>query len=190
MSRDDGFARADVSVHLLDDDKVKRLFRELGGDLGRMGHAMMLREATLLASWRDGCRRTVEEAAPLWLTVDEELVTVLIRVGLLDRARRTPRKSWNSWFGPAFERREKRRAAGALGGRPPRNGPVRAQEPSANHPVSNRKPPPTVTPSNRHTARAGARETASSNDAKRGRGLEPLAAIIPGAYAAVGGSKR
>jgi len=116
MSRDDGFAVADVCVNLYDDDKVKQLYRELGGDLGRMGHAMMLCEAALLASWRDGHRRTVHEAAPIWMTVDDELVAVLVRVGLLDRGLRRPVKSWNTWFGPAHDRREARRDAGRIGG--------------------------------------------------------------------------
>lgn len=176
MSRDDGFAVADVSVHLMDDDKVKRLYRDLDGDLGRMGHAMLLREATLLASWRDGCRRTVEEAAPLWLAVDDELVAALVRVGLLDRAHRTPLRSWKTWFGPAYDRREQRRRAGKLGGRPPK--------PDANLPVDDRKPRPTVRPSDRTVRPARAREAASSNDAN-GRRPEPLATILPEAFAAV-----
>jgi hypothetical protein len=169
VSRDDGFPVADVSVALYDDDKVKRLYRELGGDLGRMGHAMMLCEVTLLASWRDGRRLTVHQAAPLWLTVDDELVSTLVRVGLLDRAFRRPIRSWNAWFGPAFERREKRRRSGALGGRPPRNPPSEHKEPFANHPDINRKPRPTVRPSARPPG-ARAREAAPSNDgANNGR---------------------
>ena len=162
MSRDDGFAVADLSVHLYDDDKVKRLYRELGGDLGRMGHAMMLCEATLLASWRDGHRRTVHEAAPLWLAVDDELVAVLVRVGLLDRTHRRPLRSWKTWFGPAWERREKRRRAGALGGRPPK--------PQLNPMVNNGKPRPTDRPSDRTVSpRAPARETPSNDGGRNGR---------------------
>jgi hypothetical protein len=175
MSRDDGFAVADLSVHLYDDDKVKRLYRELGGDLGRMGHAMMLCEATLLASWRDGRRRTVHEAAPLWLTVDDELVSVLVRVGLLDRTCKRPIRSWNAWFGPAFERREKRRKSGALGGRPPRNQPAEHEKPFANHPDNSRKPRPSDRPSGPSVRSARARETTPSNDGGRNGRVGTLA---------------
>ena len=179
MSRDEGFAVADVSVNLYDDDRVKRLYRELGGDLGRMGHAMMLAEVTLLASWRDGKRLTVHQAAPLWLTVDDELVAALVRVGMLDRGHRRPLKSWQAWFGPAYERREKRRRAGALGGRPPKD--------PENHPVINRKPRPSVRPSVRPPG-ARAREAASSNDAgTNGRGMTSLAELVdPAVLAAIG----
>jgi hypothetical protein len=197
MSRDDGFAVADVSVNLYDDDKVKRLYRELGGDLGRMGHAMMLAEATLLASWRDGRRRTVHEAAPLWLTVDDDLVAALVKVGLLDRSLRRPARAWAAWFGPAYERREKRRKAGALGGRPRRSGTGEAAKPSRNHPVINRKPRPadrpvrTVEGSTNLPSRAGARDDAPSNGAERGGGVErvgsSLASLVdPVALAAIG----
>jgi len=167
MSRDDGFVIADVSVHLYDDDKVKQLYRELGGDLGRMGHAMMLLEATLLSSWRDGRRRTVYEAAPIWLTVDDELVAALVKVGLLDRSHRKPLRSWTAWFGPAWERREKRRRSGALGGRPPLNLGDDGRKPNGlpmvNHPVSSRKPRPSVRPSDKTVSPA--RETPSNDGA-------------------------
>jgi hypothetical protein len=183
VSRDDGFPRADVSVALYDDDKVKRLYRELGGDLGRMGHAMMLCEATLLASWRDGKRRTVHEAAPLWLTVDDGLVAVLVKVGLLDRSHRRPLRSWNNWFGPAWESREKRRRSGALGGRPPKNLPADDQKPtlkpSLNHSDNNRKPLPTHLPTYlpASTARPRARrgdDKTSPTTTNNGRLLEAL----------------
>ncbi len=173
MSRDDGFPRADISVHLYDDDKVKRLYREMGGDLGRMGHAMMLCEVTLLASWRDGRRRTVHEAAPLWLAVDDELLVALVNVGLLDRSFRRPVRSWNAWFGPAYERREKRRRAGELGGRPPKNLTDDSRKPQANHPVISRKPQPTVPPTNR-PSRAPARDDAPKNGANGEKRLGAL----------------
>lgn len=167
MSRDDGFVIADVSVHLYDDDKVKQLYRELGGDLGRMGHAMMLLEVTLLCSWRDGRRRTVDEAAPIWLTVDDELVAALVAVGLLDRTHRKPLRSWTAWFGPAWERREKRRRAGALGGRPAQNLSDDGRKPNGylmdNPKVIDRKPRPSVRPTDRSVSPA--RETPSKDGA-------------------------
>lgn len=116
MSRGDGFAIADVATDLLDDDKVRALWRELGGDLTRMTHALVLHEATLLGSWRAGCRVTVAAAAPLWLPVDQELVAALQRVRLLDGSGRITAKAWHSWFDPAAMRREARRRSGELGG--------------------------------------------------------------------------
>ncbi len=179
MSRDDGFPRADVSVNLYDDDKVKRLYRELSGDLGRMGHAMMLSDSTLLASWRDGRRLTVHEAAPIWLTVDDELVAVLVRVGLLDRSHRRPLRSWANWFGPAYERREKRRRAGELGGRPPKNRTDSNGKPPANHPDINRKPQPTVTPTNKPSpSRAPARGKAPSRNGATEEAAEEARRVV------------
>src|SRR5512137_1165870 len=119
MSRDDGFAVADLSTDLLDDPKVKALWRDLA-EPGRMGHALTLYTATVLASWKAGARVTVTDAAPVWLALDAELVDALIRARLLDHTGRVPVRSWKGWFGPAWDRREKRRKAGALGGRPPR----------------------------------------------------------------------
>jgi len=116
MSRDDGFDVADVATGHLDDPKVKALWRELAPDQARMSRALMLHFATLLASWRQGCRVTVDEAVPVWLAPDAELVTALVAVRLLDRTRRIPARSWKGWFGPAWERREARRESGRLGG--------------------------------------------------------------------------
>lgn len=106
MSRDDGFAIADVSTGMLDDPKVKALWRELGPDEGRMSHAIALYTATLLASWHHGARVTVEEAAPVWLTVDADLVGALVHVHLLDRTRRLKVSSWKHWFDPVASRRD------------------------------------------------------------------------------------
>lgn len=116
MSRDDGFDVADVATGHLDDPKVKALWRELAPDQSRMSRALMLHFATLLASWRQGCRVTVDEAVPVWLEPDVELVAALVTVKLLDHARRVPARSWRGWFGPAWDRREARREAGRKGG--------------------------------------------------------------------------
>ncbi len=115
MSRDDGFTVADVATGLLDDPKVKALWRDLR-DQGRMGHALALHMATLLASWRQGSRVRVDEAAPVWMECDAELVAALVKVRLLDRQGRLPVRSWDGWFGPANSRREARREAGRTGG--------------------------------------------------------------------------
>ena len=115
MSRDDGFEIADVSTALLDDPKVRDLWRQLGDEC-RMTHAITLYVATILASWRDGCRVPVADAVPVWLAPDGELVAALVRARLLDRHGKLPPRSWNGWFGPAYARREARRAAGRIGG--------------------------------------------------------------------------
>ena len=138
MSREDGFDVADVATGHLDDPKVKALWRSLAPDQDRMSRALALHLATLLASWRQGCRVTVTEAVPVWLDPDESLVKALTDARLLDRTGRIPPKSWRGWFGPAWERREKRRKAGALGGRP-------STKSIANHMDNNGKPRPADT---------------------------------------------
>lgn len=115
MSRDDGFDVADVSTVLLDDPKIKALWRSLN-DESLMGRAVTLHLATVLASWRQGCRVTVQEAVPLWITPDPALIAALQAAGLLDRTGKLPPRSWKGWFGPAWERREARREAGRKGG--------------------------------------------------------------------------
>lgn len=109
MSRDDGFDVADVATGLYDDPKVKALWHELG-DQGRMGHALTLYVATVLASWRHGCRVTLDTAAPVWMEPDSSLVAALQAVKLLDKTRKVPIRAWNGWFGVAESRREKLRA--------------------------------------------------------------------------------
>ena len=105
MSRDDGFPIADVDTGYLDDSKVRNLWRALG-DQGRMTHALALHVATLLASWGAGCRVTVTEAAPLWLTPDPDLIAALQKTHLLDGTQRLPVRSWKAWHDPASKRRE------------------------------------------------------------------------------------
>ena len=116
MSRDDGFDVADLSTGHLDDPKVKALWRALGPDQDRMSRALLLHLATLIASWRQGTRVSVDEAVPVWLDPDAELVAALVDAKLLDRTGRIPVRSWKGWFGPAWERREARREAGRKGG--------------------------------------------------------------------------
>ena len=115
MGRGDGFAIADIASDYLDDEKVRRLWRRLG-DVVTMCEALTLHQATVLASWRSGRRVTVDEAAPLWLPVSEVLVAELVAVGMIDRTRRVPARSWSSWYGPAEARRSARVEAGRLGG--------------------------------------------------------------------------
>jgi hypothetical protein len=116
MSRDDGFDVADVNTGHLDDPKVRSLWRALGPDQDAMSRALLLHFATILASWRQGCRVPVDEAVPVWLDPDAALVDALRAAGLLDRSGKLPARSWKGWFSPAWERREVRRESGRLGG--------------------------------------------------------------------------
>jgi len=116
MSRPDaGFSVADVDVHYFDDDKVRRLWRELQ-DQGLVAQATLIHEATLLASWKAGCRVPVGEAMPVWFVAPPALVEVLQRVHLLDVTERIPVRSWKVWFGPALARKQARQEAGRVGG--------------------------------------------------------------------------
>lgn len=116
MGRDDGFPIADVAVGLLDDDKVRKLWRLLG-DQSAMCEAMTTHQAVLLASWGAGRRATIDEACPLWLSPSRPVLDALASVGLLDGKGRIPAKAWSAWFGPAATRRDAARAAGREGNR-------------------------------------------------------------------------
>jgi len=171
MSREDGFDVADVATGHLDDPKVKALWRAVAPDQDRMSRALTLHLSVLLASWRQGARVTVAEAVPVWLDPDAELVATLQAVGLLDRTGKLPVRSWKGWFGPAWDRREKRRAAGALGGRP--------AKPKLNLSETTRLTtdnPDRPTGRSVRTVRQD-RNGASSNDAKVGTLAEQYAAI-------------
>lgn len=115
MSRDAGFAIADVASGHLDDEKVRKLWRRLGSQ-AEMCEAVTLHLAVVLASWREGRRVTAAAATPLWLTASPESVAALVAVGLLDRTHRVPLRTWTEWFGAATARREARREAGRRGG--------------------------------------------------------------------------
>jgi len=115
VSRDDGWARADVDTGYFEDAKLRDLWR-LVRDEAQMARAVCLHQATLLASWRQGCRVTVEQAVPLWLTPDAELMKALRKVQLLDRRGRIPVASWAQWYEVAEQRRVRRQQAGRMGG--------------------------------------------------------------------------
>ena len=115
MSRDDGFAVADIDSGYLEDAKMRELWQRIR-DEDRMARAVLLHKATLLASWRHGERVTVAQASPTWLTVDADLVGHLKAVRLLDRDGRVSRASWSHWFGAACARRDAKREAGRAGG--------------------------------------------------------------------------
>ena len=115
VSRDDGFPVADIDSSYLDDPKMRDLWQRIK-DPDMMARAVVLHAATVLASWRQGERVSVTQAAPLWLVVDDDLVAALHAAKLIDKAGKIPASSWSEWFGPAFERRETRRESGRAGG--------------------------------------------------------------------------
>lgn len=116
MSREsDGFAIADIDTGLFDDLKIHRLVRATR-DEGLIARCLVALEAIQLASWKQGERVTLTDAAPLWMTSIDDLAERLRGVGLLDDEDRIPEHAWESWFGPAQARREERREAGRKGG--------------------------------------------------------------------------
>lgn len=115
MSRDDGFAIADVATDLLDDPKVRRLARATN-DEGLTARCLVAYVAVVLASWRLGERVTLEDAAPLWLTGLDDVGERLRTFDLLDISNVIPEPTWDNWFGVAWDRREERRASGRKGG--------------------------------------------------------------------------
>lgn len=116
MARDDGFKVADVASDLLDDVKVRKLWRCVGRDKAAMTEAVTIHVSVILGSWSAGRRVTVDEAAPVWLDVDPAQVTALVDCGLLDVDNMLPVAAWRKWYGPASERRDARRVAGRAGG--------------------------------------------------------------------------
>src|SRR4051794_18579334 len=83
VSREDGFRVADVDAGLLDDPKMRHLWRRLQ-DPATMAQAALLYVAVILASWGAGDRRTADEAAPIWLDPSGDLLSALQEAGLLD----------------------------------------------------------------------------------------------------------
>jgi hypothetical protein len=185
MSRDDGFAVADVDSSYFDDAKMRDLWNALGNP-DRMARAICLHESTVLASWRAGCRVTVAQAVPLWLAVDPELVDALRKAKLLDRAGKVPAASWDDWFGAAYSRREARRESGRIGGIASAQ---RRALPGEATPKRRRKQPLSVAepvrPSVRPSVPPGptdrpsvAREAPSKNGARGGDPV-PLVELVP-----------
>ena len=115
MSRDDGFPIADLDVALLDDAKVHQLVRSTR-DEAVVARCLIAYTSVLLASWRHGYRVPLDEAAPLWLTDLDDLAERLSEARLLDEDQTIPANAWAGWFGPAWERREAKRAGGRRGG--------------------------------------------------------------------------
>ncbi len=103
MSRDGGFAAADLDTSLESDPKMRRLRRIVGPELAAV--AMLAYVLVVLASWREGRRLALEEAAPDWLEVPPGVGPGLYEAGLLDSEGRVPANAWRGWYGAAAERR-------------------------------------------------------------------------------------
>lgn len=195
MSRDDGFAIADVDVGYLDDAKIRALVRSTK-DQGLVCRAIVAHLSVVLASWKAGELVALEDAAPMWLDGIEDLAERLQAAGLLERGRIRP-GPWEAWFGPARDRRLKRRAAGAEGGRA--SGRSRAEasheQPSSNasaplNPsapsvrsspsVPSGSPSPSVPPARAAAARSEERRSRSTN----GR-MEKIGPLAGAAAAAI-----
>lgn len=122
MSRDAGFARADVDTGLYADPKIVALARRLRDPVATAAH-VALYEALVLASWGAGDRLTLEQTLPAWWLVEPDVDvayrTVLEAVGLVDAEGRIPEHAWASWFTPASDRRRAYIERGRKGGRAP-----------------------------------------------------------------------
>lgn len=103
MSRDDGFAVMDVSVDIVNDPKIRKLYR-VAPD--HAGSAVVAYVATLGESWKAGQRVSVEDAWPAFLPFDAAAVEALKHVRLLESKGFVMFKAWKSWFTPAQTRRE------------------------------------------------------------------------------------
>jgi hypothetical protein len=187
VSRDDGFDVADVATGLYDDPKVKALWRAIG-DQGRVSHALALHMVTLLASWRQGNRVTVQEAVPVWLEPDAELIAALQAVRLLDKTGRLPVRSWKGWYHPAAERRDVlrerwRRANVKRAARIPRGYSAGTATPGPSGPD---RPSGPLGPSSPRAAARG--ETVQGTRNGRG-GPQSLSELLPDAFAASRGGK-
>jgi hypothetical protein len=111
----DGFRVADHDPRFLHDAKVRRLRREAPDD-GEGAIRTLLYLALRDTSWHDGDRLQLEDADSPYEATPER-TAALVSVGLIDGDRRIPAESWEGWFRPAWDRREKMRTAGREGNR-------------------------------------------------------------------------
>ena len=106
MSRGDGFEISDTDTGMMADPKILALARRLRSSVQTLA-AVALYDAVRLASWKAGCRLTLEETLPGWcIDPIDDLTGHLVAVGLLDGEHRIPAHAWAGWFGPAYERRQ------------------------------------------------------------------------------------
>ena len=174
MSRDDGFAVADTDTGLMADPKVLALARRVR-DTTRTLAAVALWDAVRLASWKAGRRLTLDETLPGWvLDPVDDLADHLVAVGLLDAERRVPEHSWEGWFGPARDRRDRFRVLGARGGVATRD--ARAVPPGA----APGTPPAVARPSVLPSDRPGPAAATAGNGPRRTteKGPVPVAGVL------------
>lgn len=107
MSRDDGFAVMDVSTDLVNDPKIRKLYRHAPDHADR---AVVAYLSTMGESWKAGRRVNVDDAWPAFIPFDQSAVAALVHVGLIDGRGMVMSKAWRGWFGPADDRRRKARA--------------------------------------------------------------------------------
>lgn len=149
MSRDDGFPIADVDTGLFSDAKVKALARRLK-DPHLTAEYLCLWTAVLLESWGEGERVPFVDGVPAWFTDDVDVaVEHLTAVGMLVDDH-IPSDSWSRWFGPAWDRREKRRQSGREGGLSSAKGRSSDATPTLDHGSNGAEPVrPSVSPSDK-----------------------------------------
>lgn len=103
MSRDDGFTVMDVSTDIVNDPKVRKLFR-VSPDHAPAAFIAFI--ATLGESWKAGRRVRIDDSWPGYLDYDQGAVDALMTVGLVDRRGLLSLKAWEGWFGVAKTRRD------------------------------------------------------------------------------------
>jgi hypothetical protein len=113
MTRADGFSIADIDVGFLRDLKVRWLRQYIPDDAAA---TTIVYIAVVLSSWEEGFRLSIAEAdSPEDAT--PERIAALQTAELLDADGRIPLRAWESWFRPAWERRNEKRKGGIEGNR-------------------------------------------------------------------------
>lgn len=106
MPKAEGFQRMDVATDIHTDSKFRRLARQ-HPDL--LPAAFMAYIATLGESWAEGARMSVEDAWPVLVPFQPEVVHALVDVHLLDADGLIATETWDVWFGEVARRREQNR---------------------------------------------------------------------------------
>lgn len=97
----------DVSVDIVNDTKIRKLFRHAPAHAPA---AFMAYVATMAESWRSGRRVNIDDAWPPVLPFSQAAVEALIYVRLLDESGRIITTTWRRWHEPARKRRTEARA--------------------------------------------------------------------------------
>lgn len=113
MSRESGFSVADIATNMARDEKFRRLAR-LHPDLIAVAFAGYV--GITLESWAVGRRVKAIDGWPEILPWSEPAIKALRAQNLLDTRLKIPIKTWESWYGAAFARRDRYRQSGSLGG--------------------------------------------------------------------------